>query len=111
MEYPRRDAWTIGFITGQTMGEVQERTPDEVVNVYVPTTPNPTSGFLLYIPVKDVKPLSMSVEDAVKMVISVGMVTPPYNPAAATRKESLSTLEGDAELPEADKSSVTSSEA
>jgi uncharacterized membrane protein len=53
----------------------------------------------------------MSVEDAVKMVISVGMVTPPYNPAAATRKESLSTLEGDAELPEADKSLVTSSEA
>jgi len=111
LEYPRRDAWTIGFITGQTTGEVQERTPDEVVNVYVPTTPNPTSGFLLYIPVKDVKPLSMSVEDAVKMVISVGMVTPPYNPAAATRKESLSTLEGDTELPEADKSSVTSSEA
>lgn len=110
VEYPRRDAWTIGFITGQTTGEVQERTPEEVVNVYVPTTPNPTSGFLLYIPVKDVKPLDMSVEDAVKMVISIGMVTPPYNPATAPGKESLATLESEAELPEADKSSETSSE-
>jgi len=110
VEYPRRDAWTIGFITGQTTGEVQERTPDEVVNVYVPTTPNPTSGFLLYIPVKDVKPLDMSVEDAVKMVISVGMVTPPYNPDAGRRKESLSTLESDPDSPEADNSLETPSE-
>ena len=110
VEYPRRDAWTIGFITGQTTGEVQERTPDEVVNVYVPTTPNPTSGFLLYIPVKDVKPLDMSVEDAVKMVISVGMVTPPYNPDAGRRRESLSTLESDPDSPEADNSLETPSE-
>ena len=110
MEYPRRDAWTIGFITGQTTGEVQERTPDEVVNVYVPTTPNPTSGFLLYIPVKDGKPLDMSVEDAVKMVISVGMVTPPYTPDAGRRKESLSTLESDPDSPEADNSLETPSE-
>ncbi|MGB0551712.1 MAG: DUF502 domain-containing protein [Alphaproteobacteria bacterium] len=104
VEYPRRDAWTIGFITGQTTGEVQERTPDEVVNVYVPTTPNPTSGFLLYIPVKDVKPLDMSVEDAVKMVISVGMVTPAYNRDAGRGKEGLSTLESDPDSPEADDS-------
>lgn len=92
VEYPRRDAWTIGFITGKTTGEVQERTPEEVVNVYVPTTPNPTSGFLLYVPINDIKPLDMSVEDAVKMVISVGMVTPPYNPSAAGDNESLAVL-------------------
>jgi len=55
----------------------------------VPTTPNPTSGFLLYVPVKELKPLDMSVEDAVKMVISVGMVTPPYDPAAKPRGDSL----------------------
>ena len=89
VEYPRRDAWTIAFITGRTTGEVQARTPDDVVNVYVPTTPNPTSGFLLYVPVKDLKPLEMSVEDAVKMVISVGMVTPPYDPTAKPRGDSL----------------------
>ena len=89
VEYPRRDAWTIAFITGRTTGEVQARTPDDVVNVYVPTTPNPTSGFLLYVPVKDLKPLDMSVEDAVKMVISVGMVTPPYDPTAKPRGDSL----------------------
>jgi uncharacterized membrane protein len=110
VEYPRRDAWTIGFITGQTTGEIQERTPDDVVNVYVPTTPNPTSGFLLYIPVKDVKPLDMSVEDAVKMVISVGMVTPPYNPATALRKDGFSAPESNTKLPGTDKSLETPSE-
>ncbi len=89
VEYPRRDAWTIAFITGRTTGEVQARTPDDVVNVYVPTTPNPTSGFLLYVPVKDLKPLDMSVEDAVKMVISVGMVTPPYDLTTKPRGDSL----------------------
>ena len=80
VEYPRRDLWTIGFITGRTTGEVQQKTSDEVVNVYVPTTPNPTSGFLLYVPEKDLIPLDMPVDEAVKMVISVGMVTPHYNP-------------------------------
>ncbi|MFL2542794.1 MAG: DUF502 domain-containing protein [Candidatus Latescibacterota bacterium] len=79
LEYPRRGLWTIGFITGRTTGEVQHKTSDEVVNVYVPTTPNPTSGFLLYVPDKDLIPLDMPVDEAVKMVISVGMVTPHYN--------------------------------
>jgi uncharacterized membrane protein len=110
VEYPRRDAWTIGFITGQTKGEIQELTSDEVVNVYVPTTPNPTSGFLLYIPLKDVKPLDMSVEDAVKMVISVGMVTPPYNPASAPRELGLLVPESNQKLPDVDKSLETPSE-
>ena len=59
---------------------MQHKTSDEVVNVYVPTTPNPTSGFLLYVPEKDLIPLDMPVDEAVKMVISVGMVTPHYNP-------------------------------
>ena len=80
LEYPRRDLWTIGFITGRTTGEVQHRTPEDVVNVYVPTTPNPTSGFLLYVPEKDLIPLDMPVDEAVKMVISVGMVTPAFDP-------------------------------
>jgi len=77
LEYPRRGVWTIGFLTGRTDGEVQNLILEDVVNVYVPTTPNPTSGFLLYVPREDVQVLNMSVEDAVKMVISIGIVTPP----------------------------------
>lgn len=79
IEYPRPGLRTIAFITGRTSGEVQSLLPDEVVNVYVPTTPNPTSGFLLFVPAKDIIPLEMTVEDAVKMVISVGLVTPPHD--------------------------------
>ncbi len=77
IEYPRRGIWAVGFITGTTEGEVQNLTMQEVVNVFLPTTPNPTSGFLLFVPSKDVVLLSMSVEEAVKMVISGGIVTPP----------------------------------
>ncbi len=77
VEYPRRGIWAIGFITGATEGEVQNLTMQEVVNVFLPTTPNPTSGFLLFIPRKDLVFLDMTVEEAVKMVISGGIVTPP----------------------------------
>lgn len=77
IEYPRRGIWAIGFLTGTTKGEVQNLTEEECINVFLPTTPNPTSGFLLFVPKKDIAPLSMSVEDAIKMVISGGIVTPP----------------------------------
>jgi uncharacterized membrane protein len=77
VEYPRHGVWTLGFITGTTVGEVQERTSDEVVNVFLPTTPNPTSGFLLFVPRHDIILLDMSIEDGIKMVISGGIVTPP----------------------------------
>ena len=77
VEYPRRGIWAIGFITGITKGEVQNLTKDETVNVFLPTTPNPTSGFLLFVPSKDVVFLDMSIEEAIKMVISGGIVTPP----------------------------------
>ena len=76
VEYPRRGIWAIGFITGTTKGEVQNLTEETTVNIFLPTTPNPTSGFLLFIPREDVIPLDMSVEEAVKMVISGGIVTP-----------------------------------
>ena len=79
IEYPRRGIWAIGFATGSTKGEVQNLVEDEVVNVFLPTTPNPTSGFLLFLPRQDVVFLSMSVEEGVKMVISAGVVTPPDN--------------------------------
>jgi len=77
VEYPRRGMWVIAFITGRTQGEVQSVTEEEVINLFVPTTPNPTSGFLIFVPKEDMVPLSMSVEDALKMVISGGIVTPP----------------------------------
>ncbi|MBM3487185.1 MAG: DUF502 domain-containing protein [Alphaproteobacteria bacterium] len=77
VEYPRRDAWTLGFITGRTEGEVRNRIEDEIVNVYIPTTPNPTSGFLLFVPRRDVVVLAMTVDEGIKMIISTGLVTPP----------------------------------
>ncbi len=77
VEYPRRGIWAIAFITGRTEGEIQSITKEEVINIFLPTTPNPTSGFLLFVPRKELIPLSMSVEEAIKMVISGGIVTPP----------------------------------
>ena len=77
IEYPRKGIWAMGFLTGDTKGEVNRKTTNQLVNIFLPTTPNPTSGFLLFVPRKDVVPLDMSVEEAVKMVISGGIVTPP----------------------------------
>lgn len=77
IEYPRRGIWCLGFVSGRTEGEVQNLTDDEMINVFLPTTPNPTSGFLLFFPRKDVIVLNMTVEEGIKMVISGGIVTPP----------------------------------
>lgn len=76
VEYPRRGIWAIGFITSHTVGEVQDLTDDDVVNVFLPTTPNPTSGFLLFVPRKDLHVLNMTIEEGIKMVISGGIITP-----------------------------------
>ena len=78
IEYPRKGIWAIGFITGDTKGEVQTSLKEEIVNVFLPTTPNPTSGFLLFVPRKDLKVLNMNVEEGIKMVISGGIVTPKF---------------------------------
>ena len=86
-EYPRRGSWAMGFITGQTQGEVQDITKDEVVNVFLPTTPNPTSGYLLFIPRRELVTLSMSVEEGIKMVVSGGIVTPPDKRSPAEKVE------------------------
>ena len=77
VEYPRRGIWAIAFITGRTEGEIQNLTEEECINIFIPTTPNPTSGFLLFVPKKDLIPLSMKVDEAIKMVISGGIITPP----------------------------------
>lgn len=82
VEYPRKGVYAIGFVTGSGMGEVQEKTAEEVVNIFVPTTPNPTSGMLVLVPQTEVTFLEMSVEDGLKLIISGGVVTPKYNQQA-----------------------------
>ena len=87
VEYPRRGLWVIGFVTGGTKGEVAERMDGNMVNVFIPTTPNPTSGFLLFCPRNEVIYLDMSVEDAVKLVVSGGIVHPPEPAAGKSAKK------------------------
>ena len=77
LEYPRKGVWSIGFVTGMSQGEVQSCTEQETVNVFVPTTPNPTSGYLLFVPKKELTYLQMSVEEGVKLVVSAGIISPP----------------------------------
>jgi uncharacterized membrane protein len=77
IEYPRRGIGAIGFVTGPTRGEVQVRSEEELVNVFLPTTPNPTSGFLLFVPKRDLVHLDMTIEEGIKLVISGGIVAPP----------------------------------
>ena len=77
LQYPRKGSWAIGFITGQTEGHVQSLTERRVVNIFMPTTPNPTSGFLLFVPGDELIHLTMTVEEGLKMVVSGGIVVPP----------------------------------
>lgn len=76
IEYPRQGIWTIAFQTGSANKEVNSKSGEELISVYVPTTPNPTSGFLLFVAANKVVELDMSVDEALKMVISLGVITP-----------------------------------
>lgn len=82
LEYPRKDLWVLGFVAAETEGEVRRLVDGDLVSVFVPTTPNPTSGFLLFAPRKDLIYLDMSIEEAAKLVISAGVVSPPDRKAA-----------------------------
>jgi uncharacterized membrane protein len=77
-EYPRKGIYSIGFVMSESRGEVQAKTKEEVLSVFLPTTPNPTSGLFMMVPKKDAIRLAMGVEDALKMIISGGAVTPRY---------------------------------
>ncbi len=77
VQYPRAGSWTIAFVTGKPSGEVASKLPDDMLTLYVPTTPNPTSGFMLLVPRADVRELGMSVDEALKYIISMGVVAPP----------------------------------
>ncbi len=76
VQYPRDGSWTIAFITGIPGGDVKEHLFGDYISIYVPTTPNPTSGFFLMMPKEDVIELDMSVDEALKYIISMGTVTP-----------------------------------
>ena len=79
VQYPREGSWTIAFVTGKPSGEVASALAGDHVSLYVPTTPNPTSGFFLMMPRSEVVPLTMSVDEALKYVISMGVVAPPLH--------------------------------
>jgi len=83
IEYPRPGLFVLAFVTGVDEGEVRHRTGERMVAVFIPTTPNPTSGFLLYVPEKDAIALDMSVEDGMKCVISAGVISPEWSAPAA----------------------------
>jgi uncharacterized membrane protein len=79
IEYPRKGLWAVAFVSTETLGEVRRRSgEDDLISVFLPTTPNPTSGFLLFVPRHDIKLLDMTIEEAAKMIISAGLVEPEY---------------------------------
>ena len=82
VQYPRQGSWTIAFVTGRPAGETALHLPGDFLSLYVPTTPNPTSGFFLMVPRAEVITLAMSVDEALKYVISMGVVSPALHPRA-----------------------------
>ncbi len=84
VQYPRQGSWTVAFLTGAPGGDIINHLEGDHVSVYVPTTPNPTSGFFLMMPAKDVVELNMTVDEALKYIISMGVVAPPPPPRVAT---------------------------
>lgn len=76
IQYPRQGLYTMAFVTGEAIRELQNQTAEKVINVFVPTTPNPTSGFYLMVPEKDAIPLQLTIEDAFKLIVSGGVVSP-----------------------------------
>lgn len=78
VEYPRKGTYALGFITGECKGEVQDRTSAELINVFIPTTPNPTSGMLILVPNEEIIYLDMTVEEGLKLIVSAGIVVPEY---------------------------------
>jgi uncharacterized membrane protein len=81
VEFPRPGSYSVGFLTGEDHKEVQQKTREHVLSVFVPTTPNPTSGFLVLVPETEVTKLDMSVADGIKFIISLGAIAPDFTPA------------------------------
>ena len=89
VEYPRRGIWAVGFVTSITEGEIQALKEDTLVNVFLPTTPNPTSGFLIYMKESECIEMDMSIEEGAKMILSAGLVVPEYGTAEPSEQRSL----------------------
>ncbi len=87
VEYPRRGIWSIGFVTGTVSANLQSHLPETMISVFIPTTPNPTSGWYAIVPESDVINLSISIEDAFKVLISGGIVNPNTTPSTITKKD------------------------
>ena len=90
IQYPREGSWTIAFLTGKPGGDVANHLRGDYVSVYVPTTPNPTSGFFLMLPKSEVIELNMAVDEALKYIISMGVVAPPARNTPSPLNNSLS---------------------
>jgi len=86
VEFPREGMYSIGFITNEQRGEVQQKTREKVIAVFIPTTPNPTSGFLVLVPEEKVTKLDMTVADGIKYIVSLGSIAPELPPLAEKRK-------------------------
>jgi uncharacterized membrane protein len=86
VEYPRRGVWSLAFMTTDQLGEVQQKTETDVIGVFIPTTPNPTSGFVLMVPAEEVIELDMTVEQGLKMIISMGTVVPDWQRQTLLKK-------------------------
>ncbi len=80
LEYPRKGIWILGFVSAELKGEIKEQFEEKMLNIFIPTTPNPTSGFLIFVPKKDTVELNMTVEEGIKFVISGGLVEPSKMP-------------------------------
>jgi len=87
LEYPRKGVWSLGFVTGTSEGEVQRTTDEETMSVFVPTTPNPTSGYLLFVPKKELFFMDMTVEEAAKLIVSAGIIVPPDRHEGEKKKQ------------------------
>ena len=83
IEYPKKDSWCIGFVSSNAQGEIGAKLGTSKIGVFVPTSPNPTSGFLIYIEEKEVVPLEMTVEEGAKMILTAGLVVPEFTPPEA----------------------------
>ena len=86
VEFPSEGMYSIGFITHEQKGEVQQRTKETVISVFVPTTPNPTSGFLILVPEEKVTKLDMSVADGIKYIVSLGSISPDFSPVPTKKR-------------------------
>ena len=95
VEFPKQGTYSVGFITGDQNQEIQARTREKIVSVFIPTTPNPTSGFLILVPEHSVTKLDMTVADGIKFIISLGAVSPDFKPGASSPSVAVSRSESD----------------